>query len=76
VHECKPLAVGEALENAFSDIDADFTGVVPRAALGTLLEMFGAAVGGAAAAGAVLVPPAAVPVMSQPQSEAISGWAW
>ena len=66
-------AVGEALENAFSDIDQDFTGVLPRRLLGVLLQKFDAEVAAAAAAGQTLVPPAAVPPMSKPQADAITG---
>ena len=66
-------AVGEALENAFSDIDQDFTGLLPRRLLGVLLQKFDAEVAAAAAAGRTLVPPAAVPPMSKPQADAITG---
>lgn len=66
-------AVGEALDNAFNDIDVDFTGSLRRHQLGILLRRFHADVAAAAAAGQTLVPPAPVPPMSKPQADAITG---
>lgn len=66
-------AVGEALENTFSDIDTDFTGILPRRFLGLLLRNFHAEVDKAAKEGRALLPPTAVPSMSKPQADAITG---